>query len=356
TDRALAGWAGQFAVQKRYFIASQRIGNVLVAFEMIFPTIATLIIFSLAAHTGSQLMTNLGAFLGFLAAFGQSTAAFGSLASSVSESLVAVPQLMRLEPIIAAAAEIAEDRRTPGELSGEIELSGVTFRYVEGGPKVLDDITLRIARGEYVAIVGPSGSGKSSLLRLLLGFEQPEAGTIFYDGKALNTLDISTVRRQLGVVLQDTKLATGTLYENICGGVELTLDQAQEASRLAALDVDIAQMPMGMHTLVAEGISTLSGGQRQRVLIARALARRPRLLFFDEATSALDNQTQAVVAKTLERLDVTRIVIAHRLSTIRNAGRIVMMVDGRIVQSGSYKELIGADGPFSEFARRQLAS
>jgi len=355
-DRALAGWAGQFAVQKRYFIASQRVGNVLVVFETIFPTIATLIIFALAAHTGSQLMTNLGAFLGFLAAFGQSTAAFGSLASSVSESLVAVPQLMRLEPIIAAAAEIAEDRRTPGELSGEIELSGVTFRYVEGGPKVLDDITLRIASGEYVAIVGPSGSGKSSLLRLLLGFEQPEAGTIFYDGKALNTLDISTVRRQLGVVLQDTKLATGTLYENICGGVELTLDQAQEASRLAALDVDIAQMPMGMHTLVAEGISTLSGGQRQRVLIARALARRPRLLLFDEATSALDNQTQAVVAKTLERLDVTRIVIAHRLSTIRNAGRIVMMVDGRIVQSGSYKELIGADGPFSEFARRQLAS
>ena len=355
-DRALARWAGQFAVQKRYFIASQRVANVLVAFEMTFPTIATLIIFALAAHTGSQLMTNLGVFLGFLAAFGQSMAAFGSLASSVSESLVAIPQLMRLRPIISAAAEIAEDRRTPGELSGEIELSGVTFRYVDGGPKVLDDVTLRIARGEYVAIVGPSGSGKSSLLRLLLGFERPEAGTIFYDGKALNTLDISTVRRQLGVVLQDTKLATGTLYENICGGVELTLEQAQEASRLAALDVDIAQMPMGMHTLVAEGISTLSGGQRQRVLIARALARRPRLLFFDEATSALDNQTQAVVAKTLERLDVTRIVIAHRLSTIRDADRIVMMVDGRIVQSGSYKELMQAGGPFSEFARRQLVS
>jgi NHLM bacteriocin system ABC transporter ATP-binding protein len=355
-DRALARWAGEFAVQKRYFLASQRVGNVLVAFEMTFPTVATLVIFALAAHAGSRLMTDLGAFLGFFAAFGQSTAAFGSLASSVSESLVAIPNLTRLQPIISTGAEIVEDRGTSTALTGEVELSGVTFRYVADGPKILDDLTLRVPSGEYVAIVGPSGSGKSSLLRLLLGFERPEAGTIFYDGKALNTLDVSAVRRQLGVVLQDTKLATGTLYDNICGGVQLTVDKAMEAARLAALDVDIAQMPMGMHTLAAEGISTLSGGQRQRVLIARALARAPRLLFFDEATSALDNQTQAIVAKTLGRLGVTRIVIAHRLSTIRDADRIVMMVDGRIVQSGGYTELMEAGGPFADFAQRQLLS
>src|SRR4029077_10157335 len=197
-----------------------------------------------------------------------------------------------------------------------------------------------IATGDYVAVVGPSGSGKSSLFRLLLGFERAEAGTVFYDGKALNTLDISAVRRQLGVVLQDTKLATGSLYENICGGVDLPLEVAWEAARLAALDADIKQMPMGMHTMVAEGINTLSGGQRQRIMIARAIARMPRILLFDEATSALDNQTQSVVANSLQRFAVTRIVIAHRLSTIRSADRIVMLMGGKIAQTGSFEELI----------------
>lgn len=352
--RALARWSGQFAIQKRYFIASQRAANVLAVFETAFPLLATLIIFAIASRTNSQLLTNLGAFLGFLSAFGQTTAAIGNWASSMSESLVAIPHLTRMKPILSAAAEIAEDRRAPGELSGEIEFSGVTFRYIEGGPTILDDITLCIPRGEYVAIVGPSGSGKSSLLRLLLGFERPEAGTIFYDGKALNTIEINGVRRQLGVVLQDTKLATGSLYENLCGGVELTLDKAWEAARLAALDADIRQMPMGMHTLVAEGINTLSGGQRQRMLIARALARSPRILLFDEATSALDNQTQAIVGTSLQQLSITRIVIAHRLSTIRHADRIVMLSGGKIVQSGTYDELISGAGPFAEFARRQM--
>jgi ABC-type bacteriocin/lantibiotic exporter with double-glycine peptidase domain len=156
------------------------------------------------------------------------------------------------------------------------------------------------------------------------------------------------------VVLQDTKLATGSLYENICGGVDLPLEKAWEAARLAALDADISQMPMGMHTLVAEGVSTLSGGQRQRLLIARALARSPRILLFDEATSALDNQTQSIVGASLERLSITRIVIAHRLSTIRNADRIVMLSGGKIVQAGSFAELMSEPGPFSDFAKRQL--
>src|SRR5262249_22960789 len=217
-----------------------------------------------------------------------------------------------------------------------------------------DGVNLKIAPGEYVAIVGPSGSGKSSLLRLMLGFELPEAGAVFYDGKALNTLDTSAVRRQLGVVLQDTRLATGSLYENICGGVELPLEHAWEAARLAALDEDIKQMPMGMHTLVAEGVNTLSGGQRQRIMIARAIARLPRILLFDEATSALDNQTQAIVAMSLQRFAVTRVVIAHRLSTIRQADRIVMLMAGKIVQTGSYEELLAQPGPFAEFAQRQL--
>jgi len=354
TSRALALWSRQFAVQKGYFVISQRVSNALGVFETTYPTLATLVIFGTAAYTDSQLLLDLGAFLGFNTAFGQTMGAIGAWASSISESLVAIPHLSRLKPLLSSTVEIADDLRPPGALSGEIELSSVTFRYTQGGAPVLDDVSLKIAPGEYVALVGPSGSGKSSLLRLMLGFEQPESGAVFYDGKALNTLDTSAVRRQLGVVLQDTKLATGSLYENICGGVDLPLEVAWEAARLAALDADIKQMPMGMHTMVAEGINTLSGGQRQRVMIARALARMPRILLFDEATSALDNQTQATVSASLERIAITRVVIAHRLSTIRNADRIVMMMAGRVVQTGTYQELVAQPGPFAEFAQRQL--
>lgn len=354
TAAALALWSRQFANQKRNFVASQRAGNVLSVFETSYPILATLIIYALAEHTGSRLLTNLGAFLGFLSAFGQTMSSIGSWASSVSDSLIAIPHLRRLKPLIDSSTESSEERKPPGELSGEIELSGVTFRYVSGGAPVLDNLTLRIQPGEYVALVGPSGSGKSSLFRLLLGFEQPEAGSIFYDGKALNTLETSAMRRQLGVVLQESRLATGSLFENICGGVELPLEKAWEAARQAGLDADIRQMPMGMSTVVAEGVNTLSGGQRQRIMIARAIARAPRILLFDEATSALDNQTQAIVATSLDRLAVTRIVIAHRLSTVRNADRIVMLIGGKIVQVGSYSELMAVGGPFAEFAQRQL--
>jgi NHLM bacteriocin system ABC transporter ATP-binding protein len=354
TVRALAVWSKQFAAQKRHFISSQRTANVLNLVETSFPTFATIVIFASASATGSTLILNLGAFLAFFAAFGQTMAAIGAWASGVSESLVAIPLVTRMRPVIASAAEISDDRKPPGELAGAIELSRVTFRYLSGGPPVLDNVSLRIGPGEYVAIVGPSGSGKSSLFRLLLGFEKPESGAVFFDGKSLDTLDTSAVRRQLGVVLQNGQLATGSLYENICGGVQLPLEQAWEAARLAGLDADIKAMPMGMHTVIAEGVNTLSGGQRQRVMIARAIARRPRILLLDEATSSLDNQTQAIVSASLGALNVTRIFIAHRLSTVREADRIIVLVEGRVVQSGTYAELSSAGGVFADFTRRQL--
>lgn len=354
TARALAVWSRQFSTQKRNFLASQRAANALGVFETAYPLIATLIIFAAATFLKSKLLQDVGGFLAFFSAFGQSMASIGALASGISESLIAIPHITRLRPLISGEAELSDERKSPGELSGTVELSRVTFRYAASGPPVLDNVSLRIAQGEYVAIVGPSGSGKSSLFRLLLGFEKPESGTVFLDGKAIDTLDISAVRRQLGVVLQNGKLATGSIYDNICGGVQLPLEYAWEAARLAGLDDDIKAMPMGMNTVVAEGVNTLSGGQRQRIMIARAVARRPRILLFDEATSALDNQSQAIVSHSLGNLNVTRIIIAHRLSTVRQADRIIVLADGKVVQTGSYAELSSTPGMFASFAQRQL--
>ena len=354
TTRALSVWSRQFAMQKRNFLSSQHASNVLGVFETAYPLIATLIVFAAATYLKSKLLKDIGGFLAFFAAFGQSMASVGAFASGISEALIAIPHITRLRPLISGMTELSDQRKSPGELSGTVELSRVTFRYASSGPPVLENVSVRIAQGEYVAIVGPSGSGKSSLFRLLLGFEKPESGTVFLDGKAIETLDISAVRRQLGVVLQNGKLTTGSIYDNICGGVQLPLEQAWEAARLAGLDEDIKTMPMGMNTVVSEGVNTLSGGQRQRVMIARAVARRPRILLFDEATSALDNRSQAIVSESLGNLNVTRIIIAHRLSTVRQADRIIVLVDGKVVQTGSYAELSNMPGMFASFAQRQL--
>jgi NHLM bacteriocin system ABC transporter ATP-binding protein len=355
TMRALAVWARAFAAQKRHFIASQRAANLLTVVEAAFPTVATLIIFAAAGHgSPGEITSDTGRFLAFYVAFGQSLAAIGDLAIAVGESLIAIPSLARLRPLMVEAVETSDDRKPPGELSGALEMSQVTFRYVAGGPAVLNAVTIRVQKGDYLALVGPSGSGKSTIFRLLLGFEKPESGAIFFDDKALDTLDFGAVRRQIGVVLQNGKLASGSIYENICGGVQRPIEQAWEAARLAGLDADIEAMPMGMHTVISEGVSTLSGGQRQRLMIARALVHRPRILLFDEATSALDNRTQAIVGASLMRLNVTRIVIAHRLSTVQNADRIIVLADGEIVQSGTFEALSAVPGPFAEFARRQL--
>jgi NHLM bacteriocin system ABC transporter ATP-binding protein len=354
TVRALAGWTKQFAAQKRHFIASQRAANALSVVETSFPIVATLIIFAAAEASGSPLTLDLGAFLAFYTAFGQAIASVGEWATAMSDSLIAIPHLSRIRPLIGGTLEFAEDRRSGGELSGSFELSRVTFRYAAGGPPVLDNITLRVATGEYVAIVGPSGSGKSTIFRLLLGFEKPEAGAVFFDGKAIDTLDISALRRQMGVVLQNGKLASGSIYENICGGMQLPVEQVWEAARLAGLEAELNAMPMGIHTMIAEGVSTISGGQRQRLMIARAIARRPRVLLFDEATSSLDNQSQAVVSDSLGRLNVTRVVIAHRLSTVRQADRIVVLVEGKIVQTGTFAELSETPGVFADLISRQL--
>jgi len=269
--------------------------------------------------------------------------------------LSVVPMIERVRPILQALPEVDQVKSDPGELTGEIQINHINFRYKAGGPLALHDVSLNIGAGEFVALVGPTGSGKSTLLRLLLGFDAPESGAIYYDGQDLHGLDIRAVRRQLGVVLQNGKLMPGDILTNIVGASTLTIEDAWEAARMAGLDKEIEQMPMGMHTVIGEGGSTLSGGQRQRLLIARAVVTRPRILFFDEATSALDNATQAAIGASLERLQATRVVIAHRLSTIVKADRIFVLDAGRLVQSGTYAELMNQPGLFADLVRRQLA-
>jgi ABC-type bacteriocin/lantibiotic exporter with double-glycine peptidase domain len=294
-------------------------------------------------------------FTEFSAAFAQFLFASVGITRAFTTILQAAPFYERATPILRTLPEVDTEKPDPGVLRGRVEINHISFRYDPDGPLVLDDVSLRAEPGEFVAIVGPSGSGKSSLFRQLLGFEVPEAGSVYYDDHDLAGLNVQAVRRQMGVVLQNGRLMSGTIFQNIAGVSQLSVDQAWEAARTAGLDKDIEMMPMGMFTFLGEGTSAISGGQRQRLMIARAIAFKPRIVLFDEATSALDNRTQAIVSSSLENLKATRIVIAHRLSTIMNADRIYVLKAGRIVQSGKYADLMEQEGPFRDLAARQIA-
>ncbi|UNC93201.1 NHLP bacteriocin export ABC transporter permease/ATPase subunit [Candidatus Contubernalis alkaliaceticus] len=354
-NRAYYLWAKQFGEQRKNQYKSQTIGNYLMTFSAAFPFIASTVIYiSFIAVAGGETVST-GIFLAFNAAFTGMVVSLMSLSSQVVVLMQAVPLLRRLRPILEGEPEIDEARLDPGELKGEIEVSRVTFRYNQEDSPVVDDVSLKIKAGQFAAIVGGSGSGKSTLFKMLLGFLRPEKGTVYFDGQDLSTLDLSYLRKQLGVVLQNDRLLPGSILENILGASNLTIDDAREAARMAGLAEDIQNMPMGMHTFIAEGGSTISGGQQQRMLIARAVVKKPRILLFDEATSALDNRTQSMVTQSLEGLKATRLVIAHRLSTVMNADIIYVLEKGRIVQKGTYAQLMAEKGVFQSMAKRQLA-
>lgn len=347
-------WASGFAEQRRLQFKARRIGNGLTTFNATFSVLSMMVIFStMMARDGGVMAT--GDFIAFNGAYGAFTANMLGMTGAFMAILLSVPIYEQAEPILKTLPEINETKTDPGPLTGDIEISHVSFRYDSTSGLVLDDVSLRASSGEFIAFVGPSGSGKSSTLRLLLGFEQPENGSIYVDGRDLAGLDIQAVRRQIGVVLQNGSVMTGDIFSNISGSTPATMDDAWNAARMAGLEADIRRMPMGMHTVISEGGTTLSGGQRQRLMIARAIVRRPRILFFDEATSALDNRTQAVVSSSLERLQATRIVVAHRLSTIMNADRIYVFDRGRVAQQGTYASLLKEGGLFGELVRRQIA-
>ena len=292
-------------------------------------------------------------YFAFSAAYGRVMGAFSSLAG-IAISVAGIPPVLEMaEPILKTEPEITAGKEVITQIRGNIELNHISFRYEENTPLVLDDLSLKIRSGEYVAIVGRTGCGKSTLVRLLLGFEKPEKGAIYYDGHDLNTIDPRSLRRKMGVVTQDGQLFQGDIFSNITiSAPHLTLNEAWEAAEIAGIARDIREMPMGMNTVISEGLGGISGGQKQRLMIARAVAPKPAILILDEATSALDNKTQKQVSEALDRLKCTRIVIAHRLSTIRNCDRILLIDKGTIREEGTYEELIGKGGAFAQLVER----
>jgi NHLM bacteriocin system ABC transporter ATP-binding protein len=353
TQRAFAYWARQYGHKQEINSAIQSAKDRVRVVNATVPSLAIALsyYYLLGLPAGRLQLGN------FLACSSLMTMFLTGL-TAASENLVRLSLIgalwKRMQPILEAVPEVDRAKSLPGRLRGRISIENVTFRYGTSGPMTLDGISIEIEPGECVALTGPSGCGKSTLLNLLLRFEEPHSGSIALDGQDLSGLDVTEVRRQIGVVAQDGKIMSQSIYENICCGGASTMDEAWEAARSAGFAEDIESMPMGMHTVISEGGTNLSGGQRQRLLIARALLRKPSILIFDEATSALDNRTQAIVTDSLNQLRATRIVVAHRLSTIRDADRICVIDKGRVVEEGTFDQLVAKHGMFSRLISRQM--
>jgi NHLM bacteriocin system ABC transporter ATP-binding protein len=351
---AYAAWASEFARSRELQQKVGRIKNLTTVMGAVYLPLCTLLMFMLLAGPARGVMSA-AAFLTFNTSVTMLLTSVTQLTGAFVSAVAALPLFEEIKPVLEAAPEVRTASTRPGPLSGAIEARRLSFRYSDDGPLVLDDVSFDIRPGEFVAIVGPSGCGKSTLLRLLIGFDKPVSGSVLYDGQDLAALDQSAVRRQCGVVLQHAQPFTGSILDVICGTEPYTPEEAMAAAEMAGLAEDIKRMPMGLHTIV-QGSGAVSGGQRQRLMIAQALIRRPRILFFDEATSALDNETQRTVIESTKALNATRIVIAHRLSTVLDADRVIVMEDGRVAQQGPPAQLLAdTGGRLHELVRRQMA-
>ncbi|QUW95625.1 NHLP bacteriocin export ABC transporter permease/ATPase subunit [Streptomyces sp. V17-9] len=351
---AYAAWAERFAHSRELQRRAGRIKNLNAVLGAVYLPLCTLLMFMLLAGPARGSMSA-AEFLTFNASVTMLLTSVTQLTGAFVSGVAALPLFEEIRPVLDATPEVRTASTRPGPLSGAIEARRLSFRYTDDGPLVLDDVSFDVRPGEFVAVVGPSGCGKSTLLRLLIGFDRPLSGSVLYDGQDLAALDRSAVRRQCGVVLQHAQPFTGSILDVICGTEPYTPEEAMAAAEMAGLAEDIKRMPMGLHTIVS-GSGAVSGGQRQRLMIAQALIRRPRILFFDEATSALDNETQRTVIESTKALNATRVVIAHRLSTVLDADRVIVMEDGRVAQQGPPAELLAdTNGRLHELVRRQLA-
>ncbi|MCX5262872.1 NHLP bacteriocin export ABC transporter permease/ATPase subunit [Streptomyces sp. NBC_00199] len=351
---AYAAWAAQFARSRELQQRLGRIKNLSTVLGSVYLPLCSLLMFMLLAGPARGALSAAD-FLTFNTSMTMLLTSVTSLTGAFVSAVAALPLLEEIRPVLEATPEVRAASTRPGPLTGALEARRLSFRYSDDGPLVLDDVSFEVRPGEFVAVVGPSGCGKSTLLRLLIGFDGPLSGSVLYDGQDLAALDQAAVRRQCGVVLQHAQPFTGSLLDVICGTGTYTPEEAMAAAELAGLAEDIRRMPMGLHTIVS-GSGSVSGGQRQRLMIAQALIRRPRILFFDEATSALDNETQRTVIESTRKLNATRVVIAHRLSTVMDADRVIVMENGRIAQQGPPAQLLAdTGGRLHELVRRQLA-
>jgi NHLM bacteriocin system ABC transporter ATP-binding protein len=353
--KAFNHWVEKYTAQLELKLGIQRLQDYITVFNNVLLPMCSMLLFWKASNLVLDNEISIGDFIAFNTAFILYINGWSDVSNTLVGVLDAIVKGRRIKPMLDEQPEVADDASDPGRLEGSIAIENLSFRYTEDGPLILDKVSCEINPSEFVAFVGASGSGKSTILRMLLGFETPEYGRVLYDGQDLGSCDVLAVRRQIGTVLQNGRLNAGNIFENIANNSKISHAEAWEAVADAGMTEDVEDMAMGMHTMVAEGGSNLSGGQRQRLLIARALVTRPKIVMFDEATSALDNKTQAQVSAALDRRSVTRIVIAHRLSTIRAADRIFVLDHGRIVQSGNFETLSTQEGIFKDLVSRQMA-